>query len=253
MGKVASSTIKLTLSDIDGVKAMHTHSLNPASTRKLNTIKKHLGWKVTSTSDRATARKYKSLKNENQKKIVTLVREPISRNISAFFQVLDQITGIEDAHTKYSTAGLLELFFKHYPHDIPLTWFDREFKPTLGIDIYSYPFPKEDGSMIINEGEYDILVMRHDLDDKSKEACLKRFLGVNEAPIKITNTSIQKNYADTYRRFIQDICLPVDYISRMLDSKYSNHFYTAQELTSIRQAWKNKNQLKSNRCAGSSA
>src|SRR5262245_35902742 len=71
--------------------------------------------------------------------IITLVREPIAHNISSYFHILNLIWQQPDALLKIPFDQLVEGFLSKHMLAAPIEWFDREFKPTLGIDIYSYP------------------------------------------------------------------------------------------------------------------
>jgi hypothetical protein len=82
---------------------------------------------------------------KKQLKIISLTREPIGRNIAAFFQNFERETGKKYELSNFTPQELMDIFVNYYPHSIPLDWFDNYFKPFLGIDVYEYPFPKEQG------------------------------------------------------------------------------------------------------------
>ena len=178
MGKVASSSIKSSLSKINNLDIIHTHHLSSDYTRELNDIKKTMGWEITITPD-SVEDLFSTINNE-ELIIITLVREPIGRNISAYFQNLDVIYRQKNVHDKLSQNDLLNGFLNKYPHSIPIAWFDKELKKTLGIDIYKYEFPKKEGALIINEGRNHILVMRFDIDDSVKQKYIEKILGIAE-------------------------------------------------------------------------
>ncbi len=99
------------------------------------------------------------------------------------------------------------LVSKHL-NEVPLEWFDREFKAALDIDIYEHPFPREQGFARIRAGPYEVLVMRHDLDDRQKERCVEELLGVRGVTIQPTNLAAQRPYGEVYRRFVNTVRLP---------------------------------------------
>lgn len=69
-------------------------------------------------------------------KIISLVREPIGKNVSSFFQNLDVNTGLSNAKNKLSVAELRGIFIKDYCHDVPLQWFDKNILINFGIDVF---------------------------------------------------------------------------------------------------------------------
>jgi hypothetical protein len=169
--------------------------------------------------------------------VITLVREPIARNISSYFHNLNIYWRQRDAHVNVRFDRLVEGFVSYPLNAVPLEWFDREFKPSLGIDIYEHPFPREQGFMRFSTDHYEVLVMRHDLDDRQKERCVEELLGVQDVVIRSVNTAAEKPYAEAYRHFVKNVRLPESYISKMLDSKYTRHFYTSEEIERLRAKW----------------
>jgi len=169
--------------------------------------------------------------------IITLVREPIARNISSYFHNLNIIWRQRDAHVNVPFDRLVQGFLSDPFNEVPLDWFDREFKSTLGIDIYEHPFPRAEGFMRLSSGPYEVLVMRHDLDDRQKERCIQELLGVDDVMISRVNTADEKPYAEVYRRFVENVRLPESFIAEMLDSRYTRHFYTSEEIERLRAKW----------------
>lgn len=236
MGKVASSSIKTSLSQINKLDVIHTHHLSSDYTRELNYIKKTMGWEITITPD-SVENLFSTINDEDELIIITLVREPIGRNISAYFQNLDVIYGQKNAHEKLSQNELLNGFLNKYPHSIPITWFDRELKATLGVDIYKYEFPKKEGALIINEGRTHILIMRYDIDDSVKQRYLENILSIGNIAIKRANVGTEKPYSSVYKNFINNISFPSSYLTEMLDSKYACHFFDKSELQLLKDQW----------------
>jgi len=237
MGKVASSSIRLTLRDLDGIEVAHAHYLSYENSIYTNELKRSLGWKKVSLNPENVRESCRILNTESYPKIISLVREPISRNISAFFQTLDYIVGTTESHNKFTLQELADIFFRQYPHEIPLTWFDREFQEVLDIDVYQYPFPKNKGFFSINKGKYQVLVMRYDLPDSEKASNIESLIGVENLSIRSKNIATSKPYAEVYRDFKDFIKFPSSYVDTMLDSKYALHFYSEEELELVRDTW----------------
>ncbi len=99
-------------------------------------------------------------------------------------------------------------------------------KETLNIDVYQYPFSQENGYLSIGQDNFDLLIIKVELDDASKEKAIAKFLGLDSFRIIRANVAQNKNYAKTYQDFIQMLKLPESYINTMCNSKYTKHFYS---------------------------
>lgn len=220
-----------------GLSVIHTHHLDSGYTKKLNGVKTKMGWKTT-VSPEIIDRLYDEISNENELYIITLVREPIGRNISAYFHNLDAIFRQDNVHAKLSPEQIMEGFFTRYPHSIPITWFDEEFNKVLGLDIYNHPFPKDEGALILNEGRFRILVMRHDIEDSRKQKYIEQLLDVINVKIVRKNEGINKAYYETYTKFIDEISFSDEYINEMLGSRYARHFFASDEIEYLKNKWR---------------
>jgi len=189
--------------------------------------------------------------NGEKWKIVTLVRDPIARNISDFFEHIELVPSEVDQQQKLRSIEydfeititnnnldeLIEIFFKKYKHDIAMGYFDRELKGTFNIDLFASEFPTVKGYKVYRGKEVDVLLIRlEDLDDCFTEA-IKEFLDIEDIPLVNKNVSQQKDYADIYQMFKDAICLPESYLDQMYSSKFARHFYSETELVRFRAKW----------------
>ncbi|MCV5836652.1 putative capsular polysaccharide synthesis family protein, partial [Escherichia coli] len=81
------------------------------------------------------------LKRNQDVRIISLVREPIGRNISMFFQSLpfwmaEKYLNDDSAIRSERPQLLQEAFEEHMNHHYPLEWFDNEIKTLTGIDVF---------------------------------------------------------------------------------------------------------------------
>ncbi|HEV7891785.1 MAG TPA: putative capsular polysaccharide synthesis family protein [Pyrinomonadaceae bacterium] len=241
MAKVGSSTVTWALREIDGMHVFQVHLLLPENLRRLRAaLRKRGRWlaRLQSDMDVRGGVYYRGLiKSGLKAKVITLVREPIGRNCSLYFQNLDVLWQTDGAHERVEVSRLAGEYLERFDHRGGINWFDKEFKRVLGVDIYEHPFPHDKGHARITADPYDILVMRTDLDDESKKRCVEEFLGVEGLSLKPKNVGSQKPYAATYRKFLDAVELPESYVNDMLDSKYTRHFFTPDEITSLRAKW----------------
>ncbi|MEM9412604.1 MAG: putative capsular polysaccharide synthesis family protein [Planctomycetota bacterium] len=171
-------------------------------------------------------------------KIITLIREPVTRNISAFFQNFKRDTGKSFADFRKSPAELKRIFMKNYPHEVPLIWFDQHLKPNFGIDVYQAPFPTEKGYQIFSSENVDVLLMKHDLTNEIKENLIREFTEIDEFKIRSHNTSSTKEYAEYYQA-MQKLKLPLEHLYYLASSKYMQHFYRP-EMRRIIHSWSDR-------------
>jgi hypothetical protein len=238
MAKSATTTVLRSL-ERAGVHAIEVHMMNPETIRRLRSNMRTAGISTLQMDIDIIGHSVRRgiVEAGRRAKIVNLVRDPVARNASLYFQILDRVWQTDNAHEKIGLDRLLEEFHTRFDHDRTLDWFDDEFKPVLGVDIYAQEFPHAQGWLRIEAGQYDILLMRVDLDDASKQRLLSEFLGVEGLKLSRENVGAQKPYAETYREFLRALRLSEEYVDRMLESKYARHFFTDEERRVLRSKW----------------
>jgi hypothetical protein len=214
----------------------HVHRIHPDTIRAVR--KEHFGIHQDPPDDSVGKKLYGDvIMNNRTARFITLVREPIARNISAFFQNFTRFTGhrLEKPHP--DPEELVSFFFQNYRHTIPLTWFDAEIKKTLGIDVFDHPFPAEKGYQFISWNKFELLILKLETKDTVKEKAIKSFLGLEQFTLRKRNTANKKKYSKIYRDFLEHIRFPREYIDAMYESAYAKHFYTTDEIHSFRKKW----------------
>ena len=173
-------------------------------------------------------------KKRKNTKIITLVREPVSRNISMFFHDIDAYlfaatTNCMNSRKKtLSTRSqegniLVDVFNQEFNHDYVLDWFDKEFLPMTGIDIYSYEFNSSIGYSRIQENNVEVLCLNIKKLSSSINI-LNQFTG---SPITLltSNYADEKWYSHAYQEFKVSYSPPEAYQLKVKKSKYYNHFF----------------------------
>ena len=169
-------------------------------------------------------------------KVISLTREPIGRNISAFFHNFERDTAGPYADSKFSIEELRSLFLSNHDHEFPLKWFDKTIPHNFDIDVFSRPFPPY-GFTTCSNGNVSLLVVRSEIPDSEKVTAIKEFLGFREFQLVNTNIGSRKNYAETYRAFSENVRLPSEYVAKMCESRYFTHFYDQTAISTARQKW----------------
>jgi putative capsular polysaccharide synthesis protein len=176
-------------------------------------------------------------------KYITLVRNPIDVHMSTFFQILHLYTDIKIAEAKYRVDELIEIYLAQLPNAAqvdPISWFEREMKGILDIDVYQHPFSHEQGYLCLQFPHADVLILKLETNDELKAGAIRGFLARPDLQFRRGNIAESKDYAEAYREFKQRIVLPAEYINGILDSKYMQHFYTRAEIEASRQRWLSK-------------
>jgi len=169
-------------------------------------------------------------------KVITLVRDPVARNISSFFY--DIARYVPDFYERTpSSAELLEAFLTLPDHQTPLAWFEQQAEPLFGLDIYAAPFPREPGYALLHSERVAWLVLRaEDIATRLASAVLA-LLGVPDLACSKINAGDDKPYGPAYQRFLGEAALPAEYVDRMYDSRLARHFYDEPERARLRQRW----------------
>lgn len=184
---------------------------------------------------------YDGLPPADYNQVISLVRDPIARNISAFFAPsVNPLHGRLQAYAEYDPR-LLREFLEVFPeeqHEWPLVWFDEIFKPATGIDVYATPFPKQKGYGIYEGAEYRALVIRTEDLSKKLAKALVEFLDLpDDAAIAVEHRAHGQYYTGLYTDFLAKVTIPESYIERMYGSKYANHFYSKAALKHFAERW----------------
>jgi hypothetical protein len=219
MGKVGSSTLQRTLSQHHRGCVVHAHRYADLTSRHrwLLACRRRLGLRIL---------------------VICPVRDPLARNVSAFFQNFQRDTGYDINARDWSVDALTDLFLARYPHHVPLTWFDEHFLPTFGIDVLGSPFPRGSKSRTYRSGSIHVLVYRTDLQREEQLAVVSEFVGYPVDEWHYDNVAAEKPYADLYERFCREAVLPEDYISRVGRSRFCRHFWTESEIEEQASKWR---------------
>lgn len=185
-------------------------------------------------------------------KVISLVRDPVARNISTFFE--NSEVSYSDETSKYSVSSeyygfkdvvctpdniddLISTYFNKFKHDSPLTFFDNEIKKVLGFDIYDTIFDKENGYSIYHEDYFDLMIIRLEDLNNIAQSAFKKFLDIDNFVLTNANIGSQKKYAEIYKRMKKFIRFPDEYIDKFYSSKFIKHFYTNSEIENFRNRW----------------
>jgi len=119
----------------------------------------------------------------------------------------------------------------------PLRWFDREFRPALGIDVFEHPFDSERAYGLIETPAVRVMVIRQE-NLAALPGALGEFLGLGSpVPVPKRNEAAAKGYAESYRDFLAAVRLPAAVRDEAYGSRYARHFYADSELARLHERW----------------
>jgi hypothetical protein len=252
MGKVGSKTVELSLLkafEMLGVEVTiyHTHALNEFEMgRQLAAQEQNQRNPESRLAALKHGERIRKQIDENLAQhwnIITLVRDPIARNIAVFFHNLTEY--ITDWHERYTIGALdvhevQEVFLEvASAYDRLDSWFDIQMKaiPAFGIDVYATPFPREIGYKIYpGSAQARLLLIRLEDLTECAERAMQEFLGIENFTLYNTNVADVKNYADLYRAF-KDLPLPSGYVEKIYKTRLARHFYNEAELDMFKRKW----------------
>lgn len=233
MGKVASTSVAGAIRDA-GLPCYGIHSLAPEYLRK--TAQDWLARDAFPPRHICVSMAYRDRLFVHGEKClyISLVRDPIARNISAFFQNL--YLRPEQIRDENDPQSMFEIFKQSYNHSLPITWFDREFKDQLGIDVFEHPF--DHAKKYVHIESKNVILFRLDCPDAVKARVLSRALG-RKIKIRRQNDSDNKGYAKLYKRVKEEACFSPDFVDEIYASKFARHFWSEEELRNMSAEWKN--------------
>ena len=251
MGKVGSETVVRSLRAHPDTRvrgALHVHFLDPARLQDEEAAYRAT-WRGFTQAWHVWAgqalRRHMQVHPDTRWDVVTLVRDPVARNLSSFFQVGAVRHGLTFRHgpnhellDDRAVSDLATAFSEQFQgHEEPQRWFDDELAAHLGVDVYATPFAKEQGWQMYESEHARVLLIRLENLRQVADPAFDRFLGLGSFPLHERNAGAHKYYGPTYTRFLQRVRLPASYLDAMYESRYVNHFYGTEQAAVFRRKW----------------
>ena len=257
MGKVGSKTVteSLRATNIDR-HVYHFHHLRSAVLDRLDEmarmdIVKHKKQAHYVWTCRRIAGLVDSDRGTEKWKFVTVVRDPVARNMSDFFQnltvrqpgpnmfhVTSDWHNIDVTFRTENIQTLVKEFYEKFEHEIHIQYFDSQFRKTLGIDLLDRPFDKNRGYGIFNGSDAEVLVLRLEDLKSSAAPAFREYLGLDSLSLIHTNSTADKDAAgELYKLFKANIRFQKFYLDRIYNSKFVKQFYTAEQIHNFRNRW----------------
>lgn len=215
-GKVGSLTIKCSLQKnpyLHDYPIYHGH----------NSKKFHNYWHHMSLADY-----YNAHKHDDKWYFIVGIRNPIECYISSWYENNKGDFPLEEYEHGYGAAEWW------------LSFLDREYKDIFGIDLYMYDFNVKKGYSVYKPLEnVSVLVYKLNKLNDVFDSAVYDLLGISN--VKIINQnftckkskSISKSYNETKNKYK----IEEKYLNKILDHKHIKHFFSDEEIDSIRNKW----------------
>ena len=223
MGKVASSSISMALSR-GNISCYDIHALHSEQ------LKTSIGWHMDS-SDHLTVplnllqsiEAFNACQVVEKISIITPIREPVFRNISAVFQ---------NAPRKLSDEKILKRLRSYRP-GVPDYWFKSDFIPATGIDVLNMDHDKSKYSFEFENDKFRVLILKTEASDNQKSEIVSNFLG-KKIEIKRTNIGDNKWYSELYGKIKanMDVMGP-EFVQKCFDLRYFQAFYSEDQMRDV--------------------
>lgn len=246
MGNVGSRTVVDSLESLKlGLPIYHVHQLTDDGLDYLKR-KNHSRNRAHMSKNYWASYYFSEQIRKNQQtepwQVISMVRDPIARNISAFFQAIDIwhpifAAGLRSGHENEVFDNIVGIFLANYPHEKPLTWFQNDMLPVFGLDVFETDFDTSNGYSIYEHEKIRLLLIRlEDLNDCASDA-IADYLHIPKFSLRRVNSTSSKYSGSLYKDFVDQISLPSSYIEQMYNSQYMRHFYTQEEINMFTRKW----------------
>lgn len=239
-GKVGSTSISYGLKII-GIKNAHIHRFFLTNDSLCNLIfvnrRKEF---IEKNIFQNMVYKERIKKESRNKKIITVVRDPIAVDFSTVMFWLGN--GYADYYfTQMFRTGkrfmqiIVDLMVEM--KNRLFEWFDEELKELFDIDVFLYPFDKSKGYSIIKNEYVEILVIKTEKLPESNEI-IGKFVENNDFKIQFEKIGINSEYANLYKAVKERLVLPQEYIDFYYKGNQKvSHFYSEEEINQARRKW----------------
>ena len=238
MGKVGSSSIESSL-DVSGVKSIHIHTLYGETVNYLFDYS-NTGFSRGMKKALLCFLYRQSFKFGGNVKIISLMREPISRNLSTLFQELPRMLYLEskkDNRSEMDVNEVLDRCMNIYVNQrIPLNWFNDELRKVTGINVFSKKFNRELGFEVYKNRKVELLMLTAEKLNANYDA-VANFTGISGGKLINSNTSSKKWYSTLYVEYKNNYNPEPDWINEVYNSQCIKYFYSDADIELFKSKW----------------
>lgn len=174
--------------------------------------------------------------------VITLVRDPVARTISAFFENPQATRApVFDAYGNLHTSAVICHLRELSAETIlqrSFEWFNRELAKRFHIDVFRLPFDRTTGWSLYRGQRIDLLVMQTEaILPQGHKALAALFHTPKPIPIPKARTRETMPFAETYAEVKRELRLPTDICDAIYSDPRTRHFYTDEQIVAFRRRW----------------
>lgn len=206
-------------------------------------INYHMLWHTPKMFD-----KVEFLKLNKPIKIITAVREPISRDISSLYQGIEFIFSspmidklnlhLKSPHIMTNGGDAQQIFdlqFNNKDGATPIVDFMNGFKDNI-INLLDYPFDKEAGYSIIKTDEIEVFIYQLEKINNIISP-LNHWLDTSIDKFILGNSADDKWVSNSYNQAKKQLKINRDYLEKYYSSDWVKHFYSTDDITKFKEKW----------------
>ena len=249
MGKVGSTAVTHGLRSSSLPRSVvHVHNLNPRSIQEIDDFGRAEYARTGTISPVVLdaiflAPRLADMARRHPLDIVTLVREPVGRNLSGFFESLParhpevaariRTDDPDDASLLLARTTFVDDALRHDP----FSWFDEELRPVTGLDVFAEPFDPAQGYAIYENERCRVLLLRFDDLAAVFGPAVERFFGVSDVSLPRHNDARDRDTAAAYQHLAGNLRLPTEDLHSIFGSERVRHFYSGEEIDRLIARW----------------
>lgn len=182
---------------------------------------------------------------ERQKVIISAYRDPFRQSVAALFQNLPvflpefdaafpAVHWIDQLHNVFSTVFRKREELARSSNFIdrrrarPISgftrWFEEDFNPTHGVDIYQHPVD-DIGSVKFNNGASSFVIYKTESLEQNFDRIISAIPGVETIHRVDANRTTEKPSAELYRLFLETVEITDEMHSHYYENRFYKHFY----------------------------
>ncbi|MGH0030088.1 MAG: putative capsular polysaccharide synthesis family protein [Myxococcota bacterium] len=249
MAKVGSSTVEATLRALDPPRrpCLKVHFLSEEGARRERAYDRQRGGPLYVSYYGALAvrlgARLRRLGGALRLPVISLVRDPIAREVSGLFQIPDfREVSLRDRDGALDPTRIVEYLEERLASGgaagAAERWFDEELRRVFDVDVFAEPFPRERGWDVRRSRSARVLLLRTEDLDRTLGPALARFLDLPKEPAVVrANERSASPDAAAYAEVRSRLRLHPALVDEIYAQRLPRHFYDAAMLDGFRRRW----------------
>lgn len=172
-------------------------------------------------------------------KVITGVREPISRWVSEIFQNIDsRYNSLKHADGSINTDELIKFIKDSIKTEPQNEWFVNEMGELFGLSCQDFSFPPNKGSYTLTKNNHSFFFYKQEALSSEMGDSLAEFLELDSLCIEELNTTESKaDLSATYRKTLDNLSFSRDDLDAIYNLPLYKAFYSEEEIEGFFKRW----------------